>query len=101
MVAGGLALLKQLFRDQLFNTALVERLLETADNSGIYADRAIYGRGKMDLGAATSPVGILSVPVFQATGRACPSAIDPVSVRGGVRRRPHPVASEPGDHGAG
>ena len=101
MVAGGLALLKQLFRDQLFNTALVERLLETADNSGIYADRAIYGRGKMDLGAATSPVGILSVPVFQATGRACPSAIDPVSVRGGVRRRPHPVAGEPGDHGAG
>ena len=68
MVAGGLALLKQLFRDQLFNTALVERLLETADNSGIYADRAIYGRGKMDLGAATSPVGVLSVPVSGQQG---------------------------------
>ena len=68
MVAGGLALLKQLFRDQLLNTALVARLLETADNTGRYADRAVYGRGKMDLGAATSPVGILSVPVSRQQG---------------------------------
>ena len=62
MVAGGLALMKQLFRDQLSNTELVARLLETADTSGMYADRTIYGRGSMDLGAATSPVGVLEVP---------------------------------------
>ena len=62
MVAAGLALMKQLFRDQLSNTELVTRLLETADNSGTYADRTIYGRGSMDLGAATSPVGVLEVP---------------------------------------
>ena len=67
MVTGGLALMKQLFRDQLSNTALVARLLDTADDRGRYSDRAVYGRGKMDLGAATSPVGILSVP---ATGAA-------------------------------
>ena len=57
MVTGGLALMKQLFRDQLSNTALVARLLDTADDSGTYADAAVYGRGLMDLGVATSPVG--------------------------------------------
>ena len=57
MVTGGLALMKQLFRDQLSNTDLVARLLHTADRSGVYADAAVYGRGLMDLGTATSPVG--------------------------------------------
>ena len=57
MVTGGLAVMKQYFRGQLANTDLLARLLETADRSGIYAEAAIYGRGLMDLGAATSPVG--------------------------------------------
>ena len=57
MVTGGLALMKQYFRGQISNTDLLSRLLETANSSGIYADSAIYGRGLMDLGAATSPVG--------------------------------------------
>ena len=57
MVTGGLAVMKQYFRGQVSNTDLLARLLETADRSGIYADAAIYGRGLMDLGAATSPVG--------------------------------------------
>ena len=39
------------------------RLFATADNDGIYADRAVYGRGAMDLRAATWPVGVLDVPV--------------------------------------
>ncbi len=56
-VTGGLALMKQLFRGQLSNTDLVARLLDTADGSGAYAEAAVYGRGLMDLGAATSPVG--------------------------------------------
>ena len=69
MVAGGLALMKQLFRDQLSNTALVTRLLNTADNTGVYANRSVYGRGKMDLKAATSPVGVLEVvPGTQVDG---------------------------------
>ena len=62
MVSGGLALMKQLFRDQLSNTELVTRLYATADKSGPYADSSIYGQGSMDLGAATSPVGVLEVP---------------------------------------
>ena len=63
MVAGGLAIMKQLFRDQLSNTALVSRLLATADNTGRFANRSVYGQGLMDLEAATSPVGVLDVPV--------------------------------------
>ena len=57
MVSGGLAVMKQLFRDQLSNTALVTRLFATANKDGRYEDRAIYGQGMLDLGAATSPVG--------------------------------------------
>ena len=63
MVAGGLAIMRQLFRDQLSSEELVTRLFETADNTGVYSDRAIYGRGKLDLAAATHPVGVLEVPV--------------------------------------
>ncbi|MYD30298.1 MAG: S8 family serine peptidase, partial [Nitrospira sp. SB0661_bin_20] len=69
MVSGGLAIMKQLFRDQLSNTALVTRLLDTADNTGVYSNRSVYGRGKMDLKAATSPVGVLEVvPGTQVDG---------------------------------
>ena len=57
MVSGGLALMKQLFRGQLSNTALLSRLFATTDKSGRYANRNIYGQGLMDLGAATAPVG--------------------------------------------
>ncbi len=57
MVAGGLALMKQQFRNQLSNTALVSRLFATANKEGKYANSAIYGQGMMDLGAATAPLG--------------------------------------------
>ncbi len=74
MVSGGLAVMKQLFRDQLTSEELVTRLFATADNTGIYADRTVYGNGRMDLGAATSPVGVLGVPIettgVLATGNA-------------------------------
>ena len=62
MVAGGLALMKQLFRAQLSHTEMVTRLFATADKGGVYGDSAVYGQGAMDLGAATSPVGVLEVP---------------------------------------
>ena len=61
MVTGGLAVMKHVFRDQLPNTALASRLLATADRTGDYADAAIYGRGLMDLGATTSPVGATGI----------------------------------------
>ena len=91
MVSGGLAIMKQLFRDRLSNTELVARLLETADNSGIYADRALYGRGLVDLGAATSPVGVLEVPAETSVGqdgfRLLSTSISPGTAFGdGLRR---------------
>ena len=69
IVSGSLAIMKQLFRDQLSNTELVTRLFETADDTGVYANSAVYGRGKLDLAAATHPVGVLEVPVTN-TSRA-------------------------------
>jgi len=69
VVSGGLAIMKQIFRDQLKNTDLVARLFATADRSGFYADSAVYGQGSMDLGAATSPVGVLEVPVEASVGQ--------------------------------
>ena len=61
MVSGGLAVMRHVFRDQLTSEELLARLFRTANKSGIYADRAIYGQGLMDLGAATNPVGELQV----------------------------------------
>ena len=75
MVSGGLAIMKQLFRDQLSNTDLVSRLFATADKTGIYADRSTYGQGLLDLGAATNPWGTATFirpgqTVAQQDGRA-------------------------------
>ena len=73
MVAGGLAIMKQLFRDQLSNTDLVERLFRTADKEAPYSDTAIYGQGLMDLGSATVPVG---VPVLTMGETAMGAGVD-------------------------
>ncbi|MXW12614.1 MAG: S8 family serine peptidase [Synechococcus sp. SB0668_bin_13] len=62
IVSGGLAVMKQLFRDSLSDRQLVDRLFATAKDNGIHANSAIYGHGLMDLGAATNPwVGHSSV----------------------------------------
>ena len=61
MVTGGLAVMQHFFRNQLSNTALIERLYATANKSGKYANREIYGQGLMDLDAAVSPHGFTSV----------------------------------------
>jgi hypothetical protein len=58
LVAGSLAILKQEFTS-LNNTQLVTRLLESATNTGIYSDTSIYGYGLLNLGQATSPMGVL------------------------------------------
>ncbi|MDE0377895.1 MAG: S8 family serine peptidase, partial [Rhodospirillales bacterium] len=56
-VTGGIGLLAQQFRNQLGNDEIVERLLATADRTGMYADADVYGRGFLDLDAATRPMG--------------------------------------------
>ena len=70
MVSGGLALMTQMFRDQLPSEDLVTRLFHTADRSGRYADRTVYGHGLMDLGAALSPVGEPAVTAGDTVGGA-------------------------------
>ena len=60
-VTGGLAVMKHFFRSQLSNVALVTRLYATANKSGIYSDKSIYGQGLMDLDAAVSPIGFTYV----------------------------------------
>ena len=84
MVAGGLAIMKQLFRDQVSNEELVGRLFGTADSSGIYADRDLYGHGRLDLGAATSPVGILDVPITTGTAAAASASLGSTTLRLGA-----------------
>ncbi|MGB2217601.1 MAG: S8 family peptidase [Porticoccaceae bacterium] len=56
LVSGSLALLKQLF-PTVGHDELVNRLLITANKTGIYANEAIYGQGLLDLDSATRPVG--------------------------------------------
>ena len=64
IVSGGLAVMKQIFRDNLSDRQLVDRLFATAKDDGIHATSAIYGHGLMDLGAATNP---WSIPEFMST----------------------------------
>ena len=84
MVSGGLAVMKHLFRDQLANEELVSRLFLTADNTGIYADRDIYGNGRMDLGAATSPVGVLDVPIDTGLATMAHASLNSTGLRFGA-----------------
>ncbi len=52
-VSGALALLMDLY-PSLTPAQIVTRLLTTADNTGIYANSAVYGRGMLNLSAATA-----------------------------------------------
>ena len=60
VVSGALALMMEHFRGTRGNTAVVKRMLETADRTGEYADLETYGAGHLDLEAALSPVGSLN-----------------------------------------
>ncbi len=60
LVSGSLALLKQMFPN-VGNHELVNRLLVTANKTGIYSDSSIYGQGLLDLDTATRPVGSTAV----------------------------------------
>ena len=66
-VSGSLALMQQMFRDQLSSVELVARLFATADKTGLFADSSIYGQGLVDLDAATSPVGDLRVALTETS----------------------------------
>ncbi len=62
-VSGVLALMMQAFGDQLSLPEYSGRILATADKSGIYADKAVYGQGVVDIDAALVPFEISSIPL--------------------------------------
>lgn len=74
LVSGSLALLKQMF-PSVGNHELINRLLVTANKTGIYSDSSIYGQGLLDLDTATRPVGSTAV----ASGVNLDSGLAPLS----------------------
>lgn len=61
-VSGALAVTLAAFPTRAPNQ-IVERILATADDLGAPGVDAIYGHGALNLGAALSPVGPLSIPI--------------------------------------
>ncbi len=80
--AAAIAALKSMFAN-LSTLQIRDRLLYTANRSGSYADASTYGQGLMDLGAASSPVGGISVP----TGASANGAVAPVAASAIVLQR--------------
>ncbi len=56
-VSGAIAVLKELFKDNLSSVQILERLFNTANKEGKYSNKEIYGQGLLDLKTASSPVG--------------------------------------------
>ena len=78
LVSGAMALMMERFRNTMGNTAIVRRMLDTANKDGVYADKMTYGAGHLDLQAALSPQGTLSAGPdarpLAATALVTPSA---------------------------
>lgn len=85
VVSGSLALLMEHFRGTRGNTAIVKRMLDTADRSGRYGDLETYGAGHLDLEAALSPVGTLnagqSARALNRTALQTPAAFGAIARR--------------------
>ncbi len=69
-VSGALALMREVFGDQLSAAQYVTRLFARANKSGKYADKKIYGQGLLDVSAAVNPAGVLSVPLSDGSSFA-------------------------------
>ena len=74
VVSGAIALLMEHFRGQLGNSAIVKRIVDTADNTGRYAQLEVYGAGLLDLEAALQPVGSTTTGTPSASAAAMRSA---------------------------
>ena len=87
VVSGALALLMEHFRGTRGNTAIVKRMLDTADRSGRYAVLETYGAGHLDMESALSPVGALSAGqsarALSHTALQTPDAFGSVAQRAG------------------
>jgi hypothetical protein len=72
VVSGSIALLSGYY-PYLSTQNIAWLLIETANNKGVYADSAIYGRGALDLEAAlNTPIGSLSVPTTASLSSLTP-----------------------------
>ena len=56
-VTGAIAVLKELFNDNLSSIQILERLFNTANKEGKYSNKEIYGQGLLNLKTASSPFG--------------------------------------------
>jgi subtilisin family serine protease len=82
--SAALAALKSMFVN-LSYLQLRDRLLYTANRSGAYADSSVYGQGMMDLDAASSPVGGISIPTgASATGATAPVGASAIQFQAGT-----------------
>ena len=59
-VAGVLAQMHVAARETMQGSHLVKRLMDTADNTGVFANSYVYGAGRMNAEPALSPQGALS-----------------------------------------
>lgn len=66
VVSGALAVVTSRF-PELTSAQVANRVLVSADSSGIYADADLYGHGLLDLGAATQPIGTLTATAVGST----------------------------------
>jgi subtilisin family serine protease len=82
--SAALAALKSMFVNLTY-LQIRDRLLFTANRTGAYADASAYGQGMMDLDAASSPVGGISVPTgASATGATAPVAGSTIQFQAGT-----------------
>ena len=87
IISGSLAVLREYFRGQLGNTEVVQRLLATANRTGIYNDSDVYGHGLVDLDAATRPVGVVITGLSQhAAPIALSGLVAPAAYGGAIQQ---------------
>ena len=87
VVTGAIALLMEHFRGQLGNTEIVKRVVNTANNTGRYAQLEVYGAGLLDIQAALQPVGRLVTGTPSEEANTTSTAIKMPSAMGSLGRR--------------
>ena len=71
-VTGSLAVLFELFEGNLSSEQILKRLFDSANKNGEYSNQDIYGQGVLDLGAASSPIGL---PLFYTDASVFDSSV--------------------------
>ncbi|CAA7618657.1 putative Subtilisin [Candidatus Terasakiella magnetica] len=72
VLSGAAAVLKQRWAT-LTNSQILSIMFSTANKSGIYADKATYGQGMLDMAAAVKPIGTITIPGVTTSAAAAAS----------------------------